>query len=199
MTAPGGHILAVGAAAGLLMLAAACGSSSTNNSSPTPSAPPGTSAPATSAASGPASPAGTGGAVAAACGTGTAPRVGGSGPSDPTGAAKAVATNYATFFNAATPAAQRVALLENGAAYAPVLQGFAGNPLASKATVTVTAVDFTGPTTATVTFDLCESGAPALSGSSGKAVLEGGVWKVSDTTLCALVQLSGNGTPARCG
>jgi hypothetical protein len=199
MTVPGGHILTVGAAAGLLVLVAACGSSSTS-SSPTPSAPPTGSSAAAPTAPGTASPsgAGTGGAVAAACATGTAPQVTGSGPSDPTGAGKAVATNFETFFSAATPAAQRVALLQNGTAYAPVLEGFAGNPLASKATVSVTAVDFTGPTTATVTFNLCESGAPALSGSTGKAVLEGGVWKVSDTTLCALVQLSGSGTPARC-
>jgi hypothetical protein len=84
-------------------------------------------------------------------------------------------------------------LLQNGQHLTSVLQGFAGNPLAAKASVTVTAVTFTSPTTADVTYNLCQSGSPALPGAKGKAVLEGGTWKVADTTLCGLVTLANNG------
>jgi hypothetical protein len=84
-------------------------------------------------------------------------------------------------------------LLQNGTHLTSVLQGFAGNPLAAKASVTVTAVDFTSATTANVTYNLCQSGTPALPNAKGQAVLENGTWKVSDTTLCALVTLSNNG------
>ncbi|WP_370109670.1 hypothetical protein [Streptacidiphilus sp. MAP12-33] len=84
-------------------------------------------------------------------------------------------------------------MLQNGQHLTTVLQGFAGNPLAAKASVTVTAVQFTSPTTAQVTYNLCQSGTPALPNAKGQAVLENGTWKVSDTTLCALVALSNGG------
>jgi hypothetical protein len=128
-----------------------------------------------------------------ACASGVAPTVSGSGPSDPATAGKNVAENYAKFFNPATPAAEKVMLLQNGQQLTSVLQGFAGNPLAAKATVTVTAVHFTSPTAADVTYNLCESGTPALPNAKGQSVLENGTWKVSDTTLCGLVALSNGG------
>ncbi|MBC3839482.1 hypothetical protein GXW82_02435 [Streptacidiphilus sp. 4-A2] len=84
-----------------------------------------------------------------------------------------------------------------------MLAAFAGNPLAAKASVNVLAVDFTSATTASVTFNLCESGAPALSGSAGQSVLQAAVWKVAESP-CDLVKLNSGGSavpaaPERCG
>lgn len=133
--------------------------------------------------------------MAQPCATGVAPTVSGTGPSDVAAAGASVAQDFSKFFSPATPAAEKVMLLQNGQHLTSVLQGFAGNPLAAKASVTVTAVQFTSATTADVTYNLCQSGSPALPNAKGKAVLENGTWKVSDTTLCALVTLSNNGTP----
>ncbi|MEZ0089044.1 hypothetical protein [Streptacidiphilus sp. EB129] len=121
------------------------------------------------------------------------PTVSGSGPADTATAGTQVASAFTKFFDPATPSSAKIALLQNGVLFAPVLQGFAGNPLAAKATVTVLTVNFTGATAADVTFNLCEGGTPALPGAAGKSVLEGGTWKVADATLCSLVKLNSGG------
>ena len=185
---------AVGAAAGaaLLLLATACGSSGSSSPGTSTTAPAPTAAAPTSAA------AATTAAAAAACGTGTAPTVSGTGPSDTAGAATQISTSYQKFFDPATPAADKVGLLENGTTFAPVLQAFGKNPLAAQATATVLTVSFTSATAADVTYNLCVSGAPALPGSAGKTVLVGGTWQVADATLCNLIKLNGGTIPAQC-
>ena len=175
-------------AAAVLLLVAACGSSGSGSSSSPTSSSASAPAPATSAAA----PT-TAAAAPAACTTVIAPTVTGSGPADTASAATAVATDYQKFFDPATPAASKLALLQNGTAFEPVLEGFASNKLASAATVTVTAVDFTGATAADVTYNLCESGAAVLPGSAGKSVLVGGTWQIADATLCGLVKLNNGG------
>jgi hypothetical protein len=55
-------------------------------------------------------------------------------------------------------------------------------------------IEFTSPTEADVTYTLTLNGATALPNASGTAVEQNGTWKVSVKTLCALVQLSGNGS-----
>ncbi|QMU78454.1 hypothetical protein GXW83_24835 [Streptacidiphilus sp. PB12-B1b] len=175
-------------AAAVLLFAAACSSSGSTTSTASAASSTAPAAPTTAAAA----PT-TAGAAPAACTTVIAPTVSGSGPADTASAATAVATSFQKFFDPATPAASKLALLQNGPAFAPVLQGFASNKLASAATVTVTAVDFTGAAAADVTFNLCESGAAVLPGSAGKSVLAGGVWQVADATLCGLVKLNNGG------
>jgi len=179
-----------GAASGLgvaavLVLVAGCGSSSTSapgTATPSATTVPTTAAPATTAAAAP-----------AACTTVIAPTVTGSGPADTTSAGSAVATDYRKFFDPMTPAATKLGLLQNGTALEGVLQSFAGNKLATAATVTVTAVDFTSATAANATYNLCESGAAVLPGSAGKSVLVGGTWQIADATLCGLVKLNSGG------
>jgi hypothetical protein len=191
-------VLLTGAVAALMLVAAACSSSSTSGSGSSPgatgSAGGSVSAPASSAA--PVSPGGGSAAAAQACATGVAPAVSGSGPSDVATAGQSVAQSFTKFFSPATPGSEKVALLQNGQHLTGVLQGFAGNPLAAKASVTVTAVHFTSPTMADVTYNLCQSGQPALPNAKGKSVLENGTWKVADTTLCSLVALANNGKAA---
>jgi hypothetical protein len=57
----------------------------------------------------------------------------------------------------------------------------------------VTKVDFTSPTTATVTYDLLSHGSTLLPGATGQAVLQSGQWKVSQSTFCTLVALGAGG------
>ncbi|WP_370064932.1 hypothetical protein [Streptacidiphilus sp. MAP5-3] len=178
-----------GTAAAVLLLAAACSSSGGSSGSGSPSA----SATSGAAGSAPAGPSGS--AAAAACGSSVPYTVSGSGPADVKTAAQQVAANYNKFFDPSTSDTAKVALLQNGVKFTPVLLAFGKDPQAAQTTVGVTKVDFTGATTAEVTYNVCLSGAEALPNSTGKSVEEGGVWKVADTTLCGLLQLKAGSSP----
>jgi hypothetical protein len=102
-----------------------------------------------------------------------------------------------TFFNAKTPTATRLSLLQNGSTFASALQAQVNTPEASGTSAQVTAVTVAS-STATVTWNLLLNGAVALTKQTGQAVLQGGVWKVSDTSYCGLLSLSPTGVPAAC-
>ena len=142
---------------------AACGSSNNSGSSPSTTAP-ATSAPATSAS-------------AAASGS----------------AAATITHNWEKFFNAKTPVAQRVALLQNGSAFASVIRAQAGSGLASTASSKVSKVIVTSSSQATVKYSILVSGATALSNQTGVAVLQDGTWKVGLASFCGLLTLENNG------
>jgi hypothetical protein len=184
-------VLRAAAGSAVLLLAAACSSTGSNP----PSTATGTGAPP----SAPAAPATTSstpaGQAAAACSSSTAPTVSGSGPADTAGAAGRIATDYTQFFDPSTTVSAKMGLLQNAQKLAPAMQAFAGDPQAAQTTVAVTGVDFTSATSADITYNVCLSGAVALPGSKGKSVLEGGVWKVGDTTLCGLLQLKAGSSP----
>lgn len=188
----------VGVAAAVLLLAGACSSSGGGTASPGASVTTGaatttTAAAPSASASAASSSAAAGGTSTGPCAATTNPAVSGSGPADTAAAGTQVATAYQKFFDPSTPSATKLGLLQNGKAFVPVLTGFASNPLAAQATVSVQKVAFTSATAADVTFNLCESGQPVLPNSAGKSVQEGGVWKVADATLCGLVKLNSGG------
>ncbi|MFJ9579908.1 hypothetical protein ACIRQF_26425 [Streptomyces sp. NPDC101191] len=116
-------------------------------------------------------------------------------PADPAAAKAQIARNWKAFFDPKTPAAERVKLLENGDQLASVLAAFAGDKNAALTSAQVKGIAFTSPTNANVTYDLLVGGNPALPGAKGTSVLQDGTWKVSVTTLCGLVQLSGATVP----
>jgi hypothetical protein len=126
----------------------------------------------------------------------TAPTSGASGPtSGPSSSAEAeVRTNWTTFFTGTTPAATRIALLQNGASLASYIEAQANSSLAKSVSVTVRNVQITSDT-ATVSYDLDLAGQIALPGQTGTAVLEGGTWKVSDASFCGLLAIEGQHPP----
>ena len=108
-----------------------------------------------------------------------------------------ITANWEKFFNASTPTSQRVALLQNGSAFAGAISGL--SHLVSGLGATVTSVTVTSPTTAIVKYNLTASGSTLLSGETGTAVYVNGSWKVGDASLCALLKLvPGGSTPAAC-
>src|SRR5215471_16158738 len=112
-------------------------------------------------------------------------------------AAAEITANWEKFFNASTPTSQRVALLQNGAAFAVAISGL--SHLVSGLGATVTSVTVTSSTSATVKYNLTASGSTLLSGQTGMAVYENGTWKVGDASLCGLLKLvPGGSTPAAC-
>ena len=158
---------ALGLALALAVAACSSSSSSSSSSAPTSSAP-ASSAPASSASA-----------------------------SDTAAAAAQITANWEKFFNASTPTSQRVALLQDGAAFAVAITGL--SHLVSGLGATVTSVTVTSPTSATVKYNLTASGSTLLSGQTGTAVYENGVWKVGDASLCGLIKLvPGGSTPTAC-
>ena len=165
-------LLAPALALALALAVAACSSSSSSPSSSTASSAPASSAPASSA------PASSSSAVNAA-------------------AVAEITTNWEKFFNASTPTSERVALLQNGSTFASAIAGLSS--LVSGLGAKVTAVTVNSATTATVTYNLTAGGSSLLSGQTGKAVYENGVWKVGDASLCGLIKLvPGGSVPTAC-
>ncbi len=116
-------------------------------------------------------------------------------PPDAGAAETEIKQNWQKFFDPATSTEEKQAVLENGDRMGPVLQAFSGDERGGQVEAKVSKVEFTSPTEANVTYDLTLKGATALPNASGTAVEQDGTWKVSVKTLCALVQLSGNGSP----
>jgi hypothetical protein len=126
-----------------------------------------------------------------------------SGPTSGTAAEQAIAANWAAFFNAKTPAAKRVTLLQDGQEFAPVINAQAGSSLASQASASVSRVTVTKPASqASVAYSILISGQPALSNQSGTAVYQDGTWKVGASSFCGLLALESGGSttslPAAC-
>jgi len=162
-------ILTPALALALALAVAACSSSSSSPSSSAASSAPASSAPASSAPA----------------------------ASNTAAAATEITTNWEKFFNASTPTSERVALLQNGAAFAVAISGL--SHLVSGLGATVTSVTVTSPTSATVKYNLTASGSTLLSGQTGTAVYENGTWKVGDASLCGLLKLvPGGSTPTAC-
>jgi protein-S-isoprenylcysteine O-methyltransferase Ste14 len=100
------------------------------------------------------------------------------------------------FFDATTPTAKRVSLLENGSSFSPVLTGQASSTQGKETSAQVTAVTVAG-STASVTWNLLLSNIPVIKGQKGKAVLTKGVWKVSQSSFCGLLSMQPP-VPAAC-
>ncbi|GAB2885761.1 hypothetical protein GCM10027074_62840 [Streptomyces deserti] len=114
-------------------------------------------------------------------------------PPNAAAAEQEIKRNWQKFFDPKTSLRDKQAVLENGERMAPVLRAFSGDERGGQVQAKVTKVEFTSPTEANVTYDLTLKGATALPNASGTAVEQDGDWKVSAKTLCALVQMSGNG------
>lgn len=108
---------------------------------------------------------------------------------------KAITDAYVTFFNGAGDPMARAALVENGETFGPVLQGMSANPQAAGTSATVSGVELVDENNANVTWTLNLNGAPVLPDQTGQAINDGGTWKVSASTFCALLAIQGGGGP----
>ncbi len=157
----------------VLALAAAVAACSSSSSSSSSSSAPASSAPATSAAASTPAATNTSGAVAE------------------------ITTNWEKFFASSTPVSEKVTLLQNGNLFSGAISGLTS--LVSGLGAKVTGVTVNSPTSATVTYNLTSGGTSLLSGQTGTAVYESGVWKVGDASLCGLLKLvPGGSEPAAC-
>jgi hypothetical protein len=122
---------------------------------------------------------------------------GSSSPSTPKsssspGAMSAVAqikANWVAFFNASTPVAKRVQLLQNGQLFQSLIAAQAKSSLASSASAKVLQASNVTSSQATVKYSILVAGQPALSNQAGVAVHQGGIWKVGLASFCGLLTL----------
>jgi ABC-type glycerol-3-phosphate transport system substrate-binding protein len=150
----------------------------------------------------------------AACGSSSSSTTPAASPSSPaaspaasassaaSGDAKVIAADWAAFFNAKTPVATRVGLLQDGSDFSSIIKSQAGSGLASQATAQVTKVTVITSSEAQVTYSILISGTPELKNQNGTAVYEDGTWKVGVTSFCGLLTLENGGStsslPAAC-
>jgi hypothetical protein len=116
-----------------------------------------------------------------------------SASSDVSADQKAITANWTAFFDPKTSVAQRVKLLQDGSAFASVIQAQAGSSLASSASAQVTKVTVITTSEAAVTYNVLLAGTPALKNQAGTAVYEDGTWKVGDASFCGLLTLENDG------
>ncbi|MDQ2811012.1 MAG: hypothetical protein M3Z75_03800 [Actinomycetota bacterium] len=164
------RIMAPALGVALAVTVAACSSSSSTSAATSPSSP--------AASSAPSSP--------AATGSSSAPASSGAGSS---AAVAQITANWEAFFSGKTSAAKKISLLENGSTFASVVSAQAGSGLASSVTAKVTAVVVNSSTSATVSYNLISNSQTLLSNQTGKAVDQGGTWKVGDVSFCSLLKL----------
>lgn len=100
----------------------------------------------------------------------------------------AVRSLWAEFFNTATSPAKRQALLQDGSAFKDVL---AAQSSQGPISATVNAVSFPDPLHANVSFSLRVGETAHLPSVAGAAVLQGGRWLVSKSTMCVVLAASG--------
>ena len=131
--------------------------------------------------------------VLAACGSGH--KKSSSGPSGPSAQAQ-IKSAYVKFFAGKTSLSDRVALLQNGSQFRPVIKAFANNPLAKNVSATVSSVTLQGANKAKVVYQVKFAGT-SLPKQAGTAVRQNGTWKVGFASLCKLVSLGGT-TPSAC-
>ncbi len=118
----------------------------------------------------------------------------GTAPANRSAAEQEIRQNWEKFFSPETSLNEKKALLENGETMGPVLDAFSGDERIGQVQAQVNDVTFTSATRADVSFSLTLQGATALPDASGTSVEQDGTWKVSVNSLCALVQLSGDGS-----
>jgi competence protein ComGC len=117
--------------------------------------------------------------------------------SQQTAAKQLIDTNWQQFFAASTSLQGRENLLQKGSSYSQYIQAEFFGLAAQKSYTVVNSVSFVNKTKADVDYTVYLNSRPLLSGEKGQALLIGNSWKVSDGTLCHLLNFGAN-TPAAC-
>lgn len=109
-----------------------------------------------------------------------------------------IIANWEAFFSGKTPAKRKIALVQDGGAFAKVIQGQSSDSLAKSSTTKVLSVKVTG-VKAAVTYTVYLAGQAALKGQKGEAFLLGGTWKVGAQSFCGLLSMEGTKLPVCTG
>ncbi|HUD07633.1 MAG TPA: hypothetical protein VMQ52_00960 [Candidatus Saccharimonadales bacterium] len=108
-----------------------------------------------------------------------------------------IETNWKNFFAYSTSLQGRENLLQNGSQFAQVIQGEFTALASQKSSASFNSINLTNNKTANVVYTINLNGQPVLNEQNGQALFINNSWKVSDSTLCGLISLSGS-KPAVC-
>jgi len=131
--------------------------------------------------------------VVAGCG---GESTGDTGGPTPLGTRAAVTQAWLAFFDGTKPADGKIALLQNGQAFASVIQAQGQSLLVKQTKAVVKRVVVIGPRRAVVTYSILLAGVPALKNHRGIAVKVAGSWRVGEASFCELLALEGATPPA---
>lgn len=106
-----------------------------------------------------------------------------------------ISSNWSAFFNGATSAQRKIALLQDGSKFASIIKAQASLSLARSARAKVLKVSSITKTSARVRYSIYLGNTPALTNQNGSAVYQDGTWRVSDSSFCTLLSLEGTKTP----
>lgn len=120
-----------------------------------------------------------------------APQPGAVTSDSPAAAAAAITGVYQAFFAPATSTEDRMALVERGTDFETEISGMANHIRTALTTVEIADVTVLDPAHAELRFTLNISGNPVVHNQVGHAVRESNGWKISATTMCGLVAISG--------
>ena len=110
-------------------------------------------------------------------------------------AATEITTSYLRFFDPTLAQAERLPLIQGGAAFSQAMSLQEKSEFAKAASVKVTKVTVNSARKATVIFTLLLDGSPTLPNQTGYAVREGGTWKVAGATFCRVLATQGAPPP----
>lgn len=174
------NICAVMAAAALLT----AGCSDERERSPVTPTPPATTHTGTAPPSGTSPEAGTPSPTASATSSGT-PTATVSAPANPARAEGEIRRAWETFFDERGSAAAKVKVVESGEMNELMVQAFGADERFGHVTSRVRNVHFDSPTQARVSYVLHRGERTLLSSKRGRAVEQGGRWKIALTTVCS--------------
>lgn len=117
--------------------------------------------------------------------------------SQQTAAKQLIDTNWQQFFAASTSLQGRENLLQKGSSYAQYIQAEFFGLAAQKSHAVINDVTFVNKTKANVDYTVYLNGRPLLNNEQGQSLFIDNSWKVSDGTLCHLLNF-GTNTPAAC-
>ncbi len=117
--------------------------------------------------------------------------------SQQTAAKQLIDTNWQQFFAASTSLQGRENLLQKGGSYSQYVQAEFFGLAAQKSRAVINSVIFVNKTKANVVYTVYLNSRPLLSDEKGQALFIDNSWKVSDGTLCHLLNFGAN-TPAVC-
>lgn len=111
----------------------------------------------------------------------------------PTVAKMKIIADWKAFFSSKTSPKLKIKLVQDGAAFAKVIEAQSKMPMAQGVAATVSKVTLNKALTqAKVVYTITILGKTALANQSGVAVLQGGTWKVGAQSFCALLALEGS-------
>ncbi len=118
-------------------------------------------------------------------------------PAQVSSAKAQIDTNWGTFFGPTASLQTRENLLQNGSEFAQIISSEFAALGQESFSSTINSTNLTSTTAANVVYTGTLGGQVVLKNEAGSAVKVGGVWKVSDATLCQLLALDGS-KPAVC-